>query len=92
MYETLDLENTKAIYSCIDEMRDTMRMCRAVNGFTENYLEGCPPTWISIAYQAISTYRKLQPFMRQHGLSEIDLQYVMELLYTLQPRYRLAGT
>lgn len=62
-----------------------------VNGFTENYLEGIPPSWISVGFQALSTYKHLQATDTEYDIPEIDLSTFVRLLESMKPRYMIAG-
>lgn len=78
------------MYSYIEQMSGAIGQCRVFHGFTENYLDGIQPSWCSIPYQAIQTYRQLKSADVHGTLPAINENEFLEVLQMTAPRYKLS--
>ncbi|KAF1964507.1 hypothetical protein BU23DRAFT_61360 [Bimuria novae-zelandiae CBS 107.79] len=88
---TLDEQTMRSMHSHIEQMSAIISRCRIFHGFEENYLDGIQPTWCSLPYHAISSYRLIEEADTEKTLPSIDMTLFVEVLQTMAPKYRLAA-
>ncbi|KAF2465616.1 uncharacterized protein BDR25DRAFT_318464 [Lindgomyces ingoldianus] len=74
-----------------EELKSVASECRLFNGFTENYLEGIRPAWISAAYLSMKAQNMFSVTEDAQCLIGTAKGPFMELLQGVAPRYRFAG-
>jgi hypothetical protein len=85
------MENLLPMRHYIQEILDVMLQCRSLMGFTENYLEQCAPSWISLAYLALRAYKLICSAKSEQIQLGLDMRIFYELLEYTKSRYKLAG-
>ena len=86
----LDEGNKASILDYVEKLREIFSQGKISNGFAENHFEGCPPFWISAAFQAVMAY-KLVGTSHLQDPTHMDTSLFMESLTVLAGRYKLAG-
>lgn len=88
----LDPVTMRSLHAYIDQLRSVLSRCRMFHGFEDDYLDGIQPTWCSLPYHAIRSYRLIEEADREGELPRIDLTLFVEVLHIMAPKYKLAGT
>lgn len=87
----LDTATMHSLHSYIEQLRDVISRCRTFFGFEEDYLDGIQPTWCSLPYVAIRSYRLIEEADNKGELPRIDMTLFVEVLQTMALKYKIAG-
>lgn len=88
---TLDYDSMIIMHGYIEDLRNMFTQCKIINAFTDNIFEQLQPSWISIAYLAVSAYKFISSVAADRLPTEIPMDTFYELFDTMVPRYKFAG-